>query len=376
MKAIDYTDDLFPPHIAQLARHILACEDTNFVNLAKLSEADPKTDFRHLNLSFVDFSNCDLSDFDFTGADLRGAYGTNVKWVIGSPILDKADTSDSLFSHALSQHQYFSDHPDDLEMTQRLSGDYWANTVLQVERLLQQDQGNGSGMKIARAVFDNSKDPSVRTNVLLFMNIVIDNSNEHKAFIYNTLSRYSNDVSVTLSGIRALSAFYASHKDTFNWLIKFLSHENPLVRSAAFVGITSSNKFMDGIAEITTYILHCNDHSHRRSFLGRAAGSLGRQYQHAVYNWSAKRYFDFGETISEDIVRAWDDRDFHEFRMQNYKLKLEIATKVYRARRIARIVRVGKTFGVSFKFDEKIKAEISKATSGPPAVGTPPPQSS
>jgi hypothetical protein len=365
LKTINYRDDQLPPDTIHLANCLLQSDLKNFVAQAAISKLDPKTDFRHLDLSFADFSDCDLREFDFTGSDLRGAYGTNVKWSIGAPILKGADTSNSLFAHELSQHQYFDDHPDDLDVAQRLSADYWANTVLEVERLLQQDGGKGSGMKIARAVFDSSKDASVRTNVLLFMNIVIDNSNEHKEFIYNTLSRYSNDISVILSGIRALGAFYASHKDAFNWLIKFLSHENQLVRSAAFVGITSSNRYMEGIADITSYINDCPDQSHRRAFVGRVAGSLGRRYQHAVYNWSAKRYFDFEEILTEEFIRAWDDRDFYEFRMENYKLKLEVATKVYRARRIACIHRVGRAFGLSFEFDEKIKREIARAASSP-----------
>lgn len=365
MKTISHTDDQLPPDTVRLANSLLQADDRNFIAQAKIAELDPKSDFRHLDLSFADFSDCDLREFDFTGSDLRGAYGTNVKWAIGAPILKDADTTSSLFAHDLSQHEFFVEHPDDLDVAQRLSADYWANTVLGVERLLQKDGGKGSGMKIARAVFDSSKDASVRTNVLLFMNIVIDNSNEHKEFIYNTLARHSNDVSVILSGIRALSAFYASHKDAFGWLIKFLSHENQSVSSAAFVGLSNSSRFMEGIEDITAYILYCPVQSHRRAFVGRVAGSLGRRYQHAVFNWSAKRYCDFEEIIAEEFIRAWDDRDFYEFRMENYKLKLEVATMVYRARRIASIHRVGRAFGLSFKFHEKIKGQITKAASSP-----------
>jgi hypothetical protein len=170
---------------------------------------------------------------------------------------------------------------------------------------------------------------------------------------------------VTLSGIRALGAFYAGHKDAFNWLIKFLSHGDQFVRSAAFVAISGSSRYMEGIADITNYIVGCQEHSHRRAFVGRVAGSLGRRYQHAVYNWSAKRYFDFYEIITEEVIRAWEERDFYEFRMENYKLKVEAATKVYRARRIACIHRVGRAFGLSFKFDQKITTEIARAASGP-----------
>jgi Pentapeptide repeats (8 copies) len=368
LKTISYRDDQLPPDTIHLTNCLLQSDIKNFVAQAAISRLNPKTDFRRLDLSFADFSDCDLREFDFTGSDLRGAYGTNVKWSIGEPILKGADTSNSLFSHELSQHQYFDDHPDDLDVAQRLSADYWANTVLEVERLLQKDRGKGSGMKIARAVFDNSKDASVRTNVLLFMNIVIDNSNEHKEFIYNTLSRYSKDISVTLSCIRALSAFYASHKDAFNWLIKFLSHENQFVRSAAFAGISGSSRYMEGVADITNYIVGCQEQPHRRNFVGRVAGSLGRRYQHAVYNWSAKRYFDFNEIITEEDIRAWEERDFYEFRMEHYKLKVEAATKVYRARRIACIHRVGRAFGLSFKFDKKITTEIARAAGGPVAT--------
>src|SRR4051794_4741720 len=52
---------------------VLNAPGSNFVELAKIADLDPATDFRFANLSDVDFSGLDLDQFDFTGADLRGA---------------------------------------------------------------------------------------------------------------------------------------------------------------------------------------------------------------------------------------------------------------------------------------------------------------
>ncbi len=94
----------------------------------------------------------------------------------------------------------------------------------------------------------------------------------------------------------------------------------------------------------------------------RAGGQNGIIYSiFFVTVWSAKRYFDFYEIITEQVIRAWDERDFYEFRMENYKLTVEAATKVYRARRIARIHRVGRAFGLKFKFDVTLLSKNSIA---------------
>jgi hypothetical protein len=102
--------------------------------------------------------------------------------VTGTPVLDQADTSDSLFAHAQVRQKYFAGYPEDLATVQRLSNDYWANSVLHVESLLRADQGKGCSFNIATAVFDSTKNPTIRTNILMVMKIATSSATEHKAF--------------------------------------------------------------------------------------------------------------------------------------------------------------------------------------------------
>jgi hypothetical protein len=45
----------------------------NFVDLAKVANLDPQTDFQNANLRNLNFSNCDLTGFNFSASDLDGA---------------------------------------------------------------------------------------------------------------------------------------------------------------------------------------------------------------------------------------------------------------------------------------------------------------
>ncbi len=353
MKISNYTDEIFSKILVNQAAQLLQFSDSNFCALVHQAGLNPKSDFRCTDLRDVDFSDCDLRGFDFTGSDLRGSIGANVIWSIGDPILEDADTADSLFSYAISQRDYFNDNPDEFDFVDRLAADYWANSVLAVERLLQGKGKRESAIKIATAVFDRTGEATVRTNILLFLRIATDSSVDHKAFICSILSRYSDDMSVTVSGIRALAAFYSSHTDAFNWLLKYLKHPNQFVRAAAFVGVVRSPRFKDGLREATCYVQECDDGSHRRAFLGRASGLLGPQFQSAVFDRTQKSYFDFKFPIPEDALRAYSAREFEEFRIDNYKLKIEDAHSVFLARRVNMIERIARHFSLTLNFESK-----------------------
>lgn len=350
MKTINPTDEVLSVDTKNLVDRFLRYDSTNFVKQAEFLGLDPKEDFRFIDLADVDFSDSNLTGFDFTGSDLRRTYGSNVT---GAPILDKADTSDSLFAHTQAQEQYFSKHPDDLRIVERLSSDYWANTVNGVEQLLRTDGGRGSSFNIAMAVFDRTKDPTIRTNILLFMRVGTPSPAEHKAFIYNTLARYSNHDKVVLSGIRALTSFYPHHADAFNWLLKFLEHPNFDVQKAAFIGVARSNKFPTGVEKVTAYILRCQDKHQRIAYVGRVAAMAGMQS--VAYDHVEQHYYDFAKPLTLDTARAWHHNDFEAFKIGNEKLKPNQLSKLFLARRLTRLARIGNRFGFKFMFEQNTK---------------------
>jgi hypothetical protein len=361
LKTLDYTDELVSREVLERITEFTTFESENFVDQARFFGMNPAEDFRGADLTDVDFSDCDLSPFDFSGADLRGATGINV---VGSPVLVGAETKDSLFEYQLQQEAFFKENPDLEDTVERVSSDYWANAVLRVESLLQGYRDLGAGMKIVSAIFDKTKDPTIRTNILLFMKISSESSTEHKIFIGNMLSKYSNNVSITLSGIRALSAFYSGHRDAFNWLVRFMTHENALVRSAAFKGVVRSARFKDAIGPALKYVQTTTEHAQRRAFVGHIAGLIGPAYQRAVFDFRAKRYFDLGEEITPDMIRSWSEDDFRDFLYRNDKLKRAAAEKVFEMRRIYRIGKVARNFGFSFKFAKAVTARIDQNISG------------
>lgn len=65
----DWLDAIDMAAVRRVALH----PSDNFVELAKMAKLDPARDFRHLNLSKVDFAGCRLAGYDFRGSILVGA---------------------------------------------------------------------------------------------------------------------------------------------------------------------------------------------------------------------------------------------------------------------------------------------------------------
>jgi CRP/FNR family transcriptional regulator, cyclic AMP receptor protein len=69
----DSNNDGFQKAAEVLIQRIEAAETTNLLELAKIADLDPKTDFAGGDLRNVDLSGADLTGFDFSHADLSNA---------------------------------------------------------------------------------------------------------------------------------------------------------------------------------------------------------------------------------------------------------------------------------------------------------------
>lgn len=314
MKRTSHVDDPISDNDSEKLQRLLEFDDTNFVRQAKLCGLDPATDFQNLDLADVDFSNCDLRGFNFSGADLRGTVGVNVTWELGDPILDNADTSESLFTHELEQQKYFQQHPDDLALVERLSTDYWANAIVTVDNLLHSRGDKTRSAMIAFAVFAKHKDPSARTNILLVMRSVLENSNAHKNFVSNILARSWNDTSLSLSCLRAMIAAYGTSRDTLNWLLKYLDHPDKGIQKTVFFALIGSTKFQSVFNDLRSYVRSCDDVVQRRAFVGKSTEMIGQGARSALYNFRDRNFFDFREILDRKLlIETWNPREFVHF---------------------------------------------------------------
>ncbi|NPV19376.1 pentapeptide repeat-containing protein [Bradyrhizobium aeschynomenes] len=314
MKTISYVDEPISRDNLEKIEQLLKFDETNFVRLTKLCNLDRATDFQNLDLTDVDFSNCDLRGYNFSGADLRGAVGVNVIWEIGDPILDNADTSDSLFTHELEQHKYFREHPSDLALVNRLSTDYWANTIIRIDDLLRSTGDKSRSATIARAVFGKHKDPSARSNILLFMRSAVQNSEAHKNFISNILAGSWNNPEISLSGLSAMIAAYGHSRETFNWLLKYLGHPDKKIQKTVFFALLRSSKFPSAFKEIRSYVKNCDDSVMRRAFVGRSTEIVSEDAKSALYNFRDRVFFDFTEILNQSLlIETWSPKEFARF---------------------------------------------------------------
>jgi hypothetical protein len=203
-----------------------------------------------------------------------------------------------LFAHEIRQNQFFQAFPEHYETAQRIAGDYWPNAILNVEQLLRETVSKDASIRIAYAVFERTKDATVRTNLLLFMNLAIQNASEHKEFIYSIVGRYSREPSVLISALRTLRSLYVDEADTFNWFIRYLTHPDGNVAREAFNGAVSSRLFASRLDSINEYAMTRASKRARQIHLSKVARLVSPRTLQAVYDWSKGAYLDFEEPIT------------------------------------------------------------------------------
>lgn len=289
--------ELVTPNVLSLVARYLELNDHNFNAHVKFLGLDPKADFRFADLSGVDFSGSNLNGFDFTGADLHGATGANVQWD-KTTILSGADTGDSLFAYRLEHAKFLSKNPAVAKRINMLLRDYWTNTILGVEKLLR-DKKYPYGLKVAQAVFDETEDVTVRSNVLLFMRLATGSGEEHRQFIFNVIARHGNEFNVVRSAIRALAALYIDNSGSLNVFRAYMDHEDETIRYEALSAIIGSVHLPTALRDIIPHLNGDRNGLLRRQMLARIAQLNGADYIAACYDSDVANALDYDETLTD-----------------------------------------------------------------------------
>jgi hypothetical protein len=290
-------DELVTPDVFNLVARYLEFTGANFNAHVDFLGLDPKADFRFADLSEVDFSGSNLRGFDFTGADLRGATGANVHWD-KTTILNGADTDDSLFAYRLQHDKFLAGNPAAAKRINILLRDYWPNTILGVEKLLR-DKKYPYGTKVAQAVFDETQDITVRSNVLLFMRLAAASGEEHRQFIFNVLARHGREVNVVRAALRALAALYADNRGALNIFKAYVAHDDEIIRDEALNGIVSSVHLVNTLHDIIPHLTANKNGYLRRQMLARIAQVAGAHYIAACWDTDFANALDYSEPLTE-----------------------------------------------------------------------------
>jgi hypothetical protein len=327
--------DLVAPEHIDLANRFLSFESTNFSDQIAFLGIDPTRELRHADLSFADFSRSDLSGYDFTGANLHGVTGIEVKWDSTTNFHD-ADVSNSVFSYPLAKQKFFSENPENAERVERLKNEHWANAILMVEAMLRADVKTRSGdaLKIARAVFDETKSLTVRSEILLYMGLGAETKEEHKAFIYNTLRNFSNEPSILRSCLRALRSLYADDKDAFNLMARYIEHPDEKVGQEAAVGVLYSQHFSKASDSVKDMLVSARSALARRAYIGRIANAEFKNFGEILLDDAATNYVDFAEPISNSKLERMARRSFQNFRLRGINAKEVVSLLVDRDARL------------------------------------------
>lgn len=272
-------------------------EPSNFNQQVDFLGLDPKRDFQNADLCFVDFTDCDLRGFNFKGADLRRSTGVRTSWD-DSTSFDGAQTDGSIFHYGLAKQRFFDANPDLAEQVAILRNEHWTNVILTVEAMLRADRHTGKALRVARAVFDETTSSTVRSEILLYMSLGMETRDEHKAFIYNTLSKYRDDPRVLRTTLRTLRSLYVNDLDAFNMMAPFVRHEDERVSQEAALGVLTSTHFKSAQAEVKEAFLSSSSSLTRRAFIARIARVEFHQFCEVLLDNEFSNYIDFLKPIS------------------------------------------------------------------------------
>lgn len=361
--------DLIDTEVIDLANRFLDYESTNFSEQLAFLKIDPKRELRYADLSFADLSGTDLSGFDFTGANLYGATGVDVRWDDTTNFQD-AEISNSVFAYPLAKKNFFSEHPEHAERVEILKNEHWANAILMVEAMLREDikAGTGDALKIARAVFDETKSLTVRSEILLYMGLGTETKEEHKAFIYNTLRNFSNEPSIIRSCLRALRSLYADDLDAFNLMVHYVDHTDEKVSQEAVVGVLYSQHFLSAGDSVKDKLVSTNSALARRAYVARIAKAEFKNFAEILLDDTVSNYVDFAEPISNTKIEKMARRSFQNSNLRGISAKQVVAMMVDRdirargdnddpARRALTIKTllqaIGRKYRIPFQLDEQ-----------------------
>jgi hypothetical protein len=175
---------------------------------------------------------------------------------------------------------------------------HWTNAILGVEKLLN-DKKYPFGMKVAQAVFDETKDSVVRSNVLFFMRLATDSGEDHRQFIFNIMARHGSEMSVVRAALRALSALYPDNRGVLNIFKAYVGHVDETIRHEALSGIISSAHLLNVLNYILPYLRDGRNEFLRRQMLARIAQMTGTDYIAACWDTDVTNALDYEVPITE-----------------------------------------------------------------------------
>lgn len=286
-----------PQEILDVVNRYLSDCPRTFSERVEYLGLNPALDLKHADLSFENFTNSDIRGYNFTGSNLGGVTGSNVTWD-ESTILNGADVSDSIFAYELAKRAFVQEHPELNARIARLKNEYWANTIIAVERALR--EGSESlyvRTKFAEAVFDEVKDRTVRSNILLYLGATYNSAKEHKEFLYSILAEQKADPITVTAVLDTLATLYSQDLDCFNTLRRFLRDKDPNIVRSATNGVFSSVHFFQAYDEILSIVKVSNNSAMRRALVGKIVNQeLGRAaplFRDDLIN----NYIDYDEPI-------------------------------------------------------------------------------
>jgi hypothetical protein len=301
MRAEGFFSDAVPVESKAIIDEVVSAPEGDFVSDAATLRLNPRTDFRYADLQGVDFSGCDLRNFDFTGADLRGSIGIAVIWD-DSTILDKADLSDSLFAHRTDLRRFFAENPYWDRELRRVRKGHWAGLSLWLADSLR-GRHRREASYVARAIFDSSHDPVLRTNILYFMRPSFVAADEHRNFLFELFACHAKEKITMRSALEAVSGLFYNDVAAFKILEKFASNSDEDLRLIAIRGILKSRMY-DNIARSLAELLTREPSERiRRFYVGAVARRHGLEFEPFVSEHASGVYLDFATPLTDAKIR-------------------------------------------------------------------------
>jgi hypothetical protein len=279
-----------------------------FRELCDALQLDPKNDFRHSDLSYVDFSDSNLKGFDFTGSDLKGAFGINVT-LDSTTVLLGCDTAESLFSAQRRREEFFKSQDNEREY-QLFKKNEWSNLILSAAAHLgvhidikKMKRPTLKGIMFCERLLLETTDSTITSNILFFMSNIKSNSEEYFELLLEIVAMFGDNVRLMRSVITIMSDFFYNKRPTIGIFVRYLESDNIYTVTAAVKGIARSRYFSD-FAEIVVRAIAGKGEWGvylRQVLLSEVAKRKGPDYRESIVD-SPRSVIDYEVPIDKDMI--------------------------------------------------------------------------
>ncbi len=304
-------DDDFHAGVEKILEH-----DGPFSCIASSIGLDPAFDFQNSNLRGVDFSYSDLRGYNFYGSDLSDALGIDVV-VDDTTNFEESTLTGSIFEKRVNVEELFRKKRKVNRVYEILkAGDPYiisnwiADRDKGLAKRLTKDISDEDALLMCQKLLTDEIDLTKRTTLFYHLRKTTKDSAELRSVVSDFLAFHLDNVQVVRSFVKVAGDLFAGDRFISNAILSLCQHNDPTVRTVAFIAISGTETFIRHADRISALFLAPKNEVIRKQILAETATSLSFRHVLSINEAGDTRdvdlssVLDFPDLLKRNSVRS------------------------------------------------------------------------